>query len=328
MKLSIYLFTSWDVSPESERTKMAELDTQLACARDCGFEGVWMAEHHAARRYFPPPLQLLPWIAARYPEFSLGTAILLAPLYHPLHLAEATAAVHLMTGGRLAVGVGAGFRAAEFDAFGVDRESRFKNLEVGVQTLKRLWAGEEVDFDRPPYHGKRCTLQATLEHPPTILWGVVTTASIEKAARLADGIIPPPSRGFDDQLSLMAEFDTVRGNPARAKPMIVDIALGRDRSEAMDRARVYLRNEWTSHRHGRASNPDQDLISRDAEAFDELVDNRALVGTPEYVVSRLHELQARGVNEFVLRLQHLGTPIEVVLEYIRGLGRSAYGSSA
>jgi alkanesulfonate monooxygenase SsuD/methylene tetrahydromethanopterin reductase-like flavin-dependent oxidoreductase (luciferase family) len=284
-----------------------------------------MAEHHAASRYFVPPLQLLPWIAGRYKEFSLGTAILLTPFYHPLHLASATAAIHLMCGERLSVGVGAGFRVAEFDAFGVDRDSRFKQLREGVEIVKRLWAGDEVDLDLPPYRGRRSTVQAEFEHPPLILWGAVTSASVSTAARLADGIIPPPTGGFAEQLSLMRQFDEVRGAPAQARPMIVDVAIGRDRTQALERAATYLRGEWASHKHGRTTNADQDLISRDAEAFVELVDERALVGSPEYVADRLRELEASGVSEFVLRLQHLGTPVEIVLEYIRSLGREVYG---
>ena len=61
------------------------------------------------------------------------------PLYHPVALAEELATLDIMTRGRLVVGVGAGYRADEFTAFGMDFAQRFAMLDESVALMKRLW---------------------------------------------------------------------------------------------------------------------------------------------------------------------------------------------
>src|SRR5262249_58820990 len=81
-------------------------------------------------------------IAARTRRTRIGTAVTLAPIRHPLHLAEEAAVVDLLSDGRLELGIGAGYIPNEFELFGVDMGTRFTDLYDTYRQLREL-------FDRP-----------------------------------------------------------------------------------------------------------------------------------------------------------------------------------
>jgi alkanesulfonate monooxygenase SsuD/methylene tetrahydromethanopterin reductase-like flavin-dependent oxidoreductase (luciferase family) len=83
-------------------------------------------------------------IAARTKRVRIGTAVLLAPLYHPTSLAEEATVVDLLSGGRLELGIGAGWRVPEFDLFGADVNKRYATTVATVRELRRLWADPRV----------------------------------------------------------------------------------------------------------------------------------------------------------------------------------------
>jgi alkanesulfonate monooxygenase SsuD/methylene tetrahydromethanopterin reductase-like flavin-dependent oxidoreductase (luciferase family) len=106
-----------------------------------GLGAVWVTEHHGfADGYLPQPLVFCAAIAARTSRVRIGTAISIAPLMHPLALAEQAAVVDVLSGGRLELGIGAGYREDEFAAFGADHKRRYETLEQTALTLPELWS--------------------------------------------------------------------------------------------------------------------------------------------------------------------------------------------
>jgi alkanesulfonate monooxygenase SsuD/methylene tetrahydromethanopterin reductase-like flavin-dependent oxidoreductase (luciferase family) len=113
---------------------------RVAWAESLGIESVWLTEHHFFEDgYLPQPLTLAAAIAARTERIRIGTAILLAPLRPAVDIAEQAAIVDLLSGGRLELGLGAGYVAAEFEAFGADLGRRFELLEERAGVVGRLW---------------------------------------------------------------------------------------------------------------------------------------------------------------------------------------------
>jgi alkanesulfonate monooxygenase SsuD/methylene tetrahydromethanopterin reductase-like flavin-dependent oxidoreductase (luciferase family) len=122
----------------------AALD-RVVRAESLGIESVWLTEHHFFDDgYLPQPLTFAAAIAARTERIRIGTAILLAPLRPAVDIAEQAAIVDLLSGGRLELGLGAGYVAAEFDAFGADIGRRFELLEERAREVRRLWDEEAV----------------------------------------------------------------------------------------------------------------------------------------------------------------------------------------
>jgi alkanesulfonate monooxygenase SsuD/methylene tetrahydromethanopterin reductase-like flavin-dependent oxidoreductase (luciferase family) len=111
-------------------------------AESLGADSVWLTEHHFFEDgYLPQPLTFAAAIAARTKRIRIGTAVLLLALRHPVHVAEEAAVVDILSNGRLDLGVGAGYRIPEFEAFGVDISDRFGRLEQLIQQVRDAWRG-------------------------------------------------------------------------------------------------------------------------------------------------------------------------------------------
>jgi len=108
-------------------------------AERLGIGAVWCTEHHFFDDgYLPQPLTWCAAVAARTSRIAIGTALIVAPLHHPIELAEQAAVVDQLSGGRLELGLGAGYVAREFDAFGVNRSKRAARTEALAKEIRRL----------------------------------------------------------------------------------------------------------------------------------------------------------------------------------------------
>lgn len=117
----------------------------LVRAEALGCDAAWFTEHHGFDdAYLPQPLVLAAAVAGRTSTMRLGTGIALGPLRHPRHLAEEAALVDVISGGRVEVGIGAGYSQREFDWFGADITRRFTTTDAAAVEVRRLLASGEV----------------------------------------------------------------------------------------------------------------------------------------------------------------------------------------
>lgn len=185
-------------------------------AERLGFDGVWVSEHHFTDDgYMSAVLPVLAAIAARTERVALGTNVALAPLYHPLRLAEDAAVVDLIAGGRLLLGLAIGYRNAEFDAFGVAKRERVARLVECVELCRKAWTGEPFDHQGPLVATTGLTVRPVPPGPPEIWLGGWVDASIVRAAELADGYISPVGAPDDTRrrLEVLDEATTRLGKP-------------------------------------------------------------------------------------------------------------------
>jgi alkanesulfonate monooxygenase SsuD/methylene tetrahydromethanopterin reductase-like flavin-dependent oxidoreductase (luciferase family) len=113
-----------------------------------GAAAIFLGEHHlTADGYIPQPLTIAAAIAARTRRIRIGTSVVVASFRHPLHIAEEAAVVDVLSGGRLELGLGAGYVPTEFEAFGVPRADRFRLLASAIAEVRRLLG--EVVTPRP-----------------------------------------------------------------------------------------------------------------------------------------------------------------------------------
>jgi alkanesulfonate monooxygenase SsuD/methylene tetrahydromethanopterin reductase-like flavin-dependent oxidoreductase (luciferase family) len=110
-------------------------------AEHLGAHSIWVSEHHLFDDGFlPQPLTFAAAIAARTMRVRVGTAVVIAPLYPAIQIAESAAVVDLVSDGRLDLGLGAGCRLAEHAAYGVDGDARVETADERVRELRSLWA--------------------------------------------------------------------------------------------------------------------------------------------------------------------------------------------
>jgi alkanesulfonate monooxygenase SsuD/methylene tetrahydromethanopterin reductase-like flavin-dependent oxidoreductase (luciferase family) len=111
---------------------------QAVYAEQLGFDSVWLSEHHFTDEGYLPCLPaVLGALAARTSAVRLGTAVPLAPLHHPLRLAEDLAVVDQLSEGRLDVGVAPGYKPEEFATLGVPKGERGARTDETIEILKR-----------------------------------------------------------------------------------------------------------------------------------------------------------------------------------------------
>lgn len=159
-----------------------------------GFDLVYFGEHHAAEDgYLPSPLAASAAVAGRTRRIRFRP-ILLAPLYHPLRLAEDIAVVDLLSGGRISPVFAAGYRPPEFEMFGVGLGERRRRVTEAVEVCKQAWRGEPFEFE-----GRTVTVTPTpVQNPrPPILMGGAAEATARRAAHIADGFEPAEPRFWE-----------------------------------------------------------------------------------------------------------------------------------
>ena len=133
-----------DQADAAERYRLAT--AQIIHAERCGFDSAWVAQHHFHEDEggLPAPLVFLAHVAAQTTRIRLGTAIVTLPLELPIRVAEDTAVLDLLSGGRLEVGVGPGGNLSAYEAFGLDSAERGTLLVRYLEVLRDAWAGRPL----------------------------------------------------------------------------------------------------------------------------------------------------------------------------------------
>lgn len=165
-------------------------------AEKLGYGAVWLPDH-----ILPPgpygetfggvfePVVLLTAIAARTTRLRLGTSVIVLPLRSPFVLAKEVATLDALSGGRVELGLGAGWNRTEFESVGADFRTRGRRLEEGIQLLRHLFARAPDGFQGRFYGYERGVFEprpAQSGGPPIILGGM-SDAAVLRAARIADG---------------------------------------------------------------------------------------------------------------------------------------------
>ena len=163
-------------SPVKRFNQTVEL-TRLA--RDAGFDSISCGQH-----YLSPPyqnLQTIPLMArlsADSGDMSIILGVLLLPLYSPVEVAENVASLDVISGGRVVLGVGLGYRDMEYEAFNVERRHRVPRFLESLDLIKRLWTEDDVTFEGEHFRLRGAELhQSAPSRSPTRLYGSPPTTT-------------------------------------------------------------------------------------------------------------------------------------------------------
>jgi probable F420-dependent oxidoreductase len=272
-----------------------------------GFDSVWAAHHVAlpyerASRYpykhsgtevamapgmqWLDPLVTLALVAGITDRVRLGTSVLVLPYRNPVNLAAETAALDVLSDGRLVLGVGAGWMREEFQALGIDPRERGARTDEYIQLLRTLWTQDPARFEGRFVSVDGLVLATTprSEGGPPIWVGGNTDVALRRALRLGDGW-----HGFE---VYPEDVPQVRERLARLGDEI-----GRD--------------------------PDELVLSvvrglmppgREEESF--VPDRRMLAGSTEAVVDELGRYAEQGVMDVVIQVSLLAPLVPDALEWV------------
>ncbi|HET9672595.1 MAG TPA: LLM class flavin-dependent oxidoreductase [Actinomycetota bacterium] len=155
--------------PEVERdVRWPEYLAMARAAEESGFDSIWVGDHYLYRGDGRPergPWEawtLLAGLAAATERVRLGPLVACLAFHDPAVLAKMASTVDEISGGRLVVGVGAGWNRTEFEAFGIPFDHRASRFEESFGILRRLLAGERVTSEGRWHR----TVDAVLLPPP------------------------------------------------------------------------------------------------------------------------------------------------------------------
>jgi alkanesulfonate monooxygenase SsuD/methylene tetrahydromethanopterin reductase-like flavin-dependent oxidoreductase (luciferase family) len=168
-------------------------------AERLGADSLWFSEHHGFEDgYLPQPLTFAAAAAARTTRVRLGTGILVAPLRKTAQLAEEAAVVDIISGGRLDLGLGAGYRVPEFDLFGTDFTERYRILDTQVRELRRLWGDGGPSSSLTP---------APIQEKLPIWLGYQGPKGARRAGRMGEGLLTLAKTSWPHYREGLAEGD-------------------------------------------------------------------------------------------------------------------------
>jgi alkanesulfonate monooxygenase SsuD/methylene tetrahydromethanopterin reductase-like flavin-dependent oxidoreductase (luciferase family) len=155
-------------------------------AEALGYHSTFLVEHHfTGFGQVSASLNLLTWIGAHTTTLRLGTAVLVLPWHNPVLLAEQVATLDLLSGGRVDVGIGTGYRANEFAGFCLPKEEAEARFDECLEVMLKAWTSDTPWSHRGPYWQFEGVVveppTAQKPHPP-VWMGAGSPASIKKVA--------------------------------------------------------------------------------------------------------------------------------------------------
>ncbi len=271
---------------------IAGIYTYAARAEELGFESLWAWDHVllGVEPSFPivDSITMLGAIAARTRTIKLGTGVLVLPLRNPVVAAKALGSLDVISGGRLILGVAAGWYAREFDAVGVPFKQRGKIFERNLDILVRLWTQERVTLKVDEFNLREAVMvpRAVQRPRPPILIGGYVDAVLKRAGTVGDGWLTyfytPES--FTKSWEKVKTFarDAGRDPAALTSTNQLAVYVGTSRAQTAEDMRHWLSTEW------------------DTAAWSESTIEHAIHGSPEECVAQLKAHVATGVDRIIL----------------------------
>lgn len=259
-------------------------------AEGAGFQALSANDHLVFGRPWLDGPTALATVLSRTGRMALATTVALPVVRGPVALAKSLAAIDLLCGGRLVVGVGPGSSSGDYAAVGVPFEERWKRLDEAVQALRALWSGDGPPFRGEFYSTAGLTLKpypAQRPGPPVWIGSWGSQAGLGRVARLGDGW-------------LASAYNTTPEAFATARRRLAERlrAVGRDPDgfpNAIATMFFYITEERaTSERMVR------EVLSPTLNRPEEELRERLLVGPAEECAEKLEAYRAAGATRIFL----------------------------
>ena len=161
----------------------AEVSEQVALADRLGYATAWFAEHHFSNYCMcASPLMMVAHCAATTRNIRLGTAVVVLPLYNPVRLIAEIASADAMSGGRLMLGIGAGYQPYEFERFGVDIKDKIEMTDEFLELIGMAFKSDFFSYDGKHYKMPKTHIAARPVQKPLPIYVAGHTFEMFRAA--------------------------------------------------------------------------------------------------------------------------------------------------
>jgi alkanesulfonate monooxygenase SsuD/methylene tetrahydromethanopterin reductase-like flavin-dependent oxidoreductase (luciferase family) len=193
------------ISFSGEQRSLGDLIAFTKAARELGYTHLCANDHLVFSRPWLDGPTTLAAVLAHSGEMTLATTVAVPVLRGPAATAKILAAIDVLSGGRLLVGLGPGSSARDYELVGVSFDERWKRLDEAVQTLRAFWRADDIPFEGGFYSSAGFTLApppAQRPGPPIWIGSWGSPAGLKRVARLADGWL---ASGYNTTPELFAQ---------------------------------------------------------------------------------------------------------------------------
>jgi alkanesulfonate monooxygenase SsuD/methylene tetrahydromethanopterin reductase-like flavin-dependent oxidoreductase (luciferase family) len=264
--------------------------TQIEAAENWGLDVVWLAEIHMnpTRSLLTAPLTVASAIAARTSRIKIGTAVQILPLGHPLRLAEETATIDQISGGRLIFGVGRSAFPRAYNAYGIPYEESPQRFAEALDIIKKAWTQETSSHEGRWHSFENFTLvprPVQQPHPEVRIAASqhdTYTHIGELGYPLFSAVRATPLSELAYHTAAYREAWAAAGHPGEPRAYLqVPIYVAATREAALAEAEAGLMR-FSTYR--------PDLI-RGPMNYETALREKGIVGTPEMLAARLKQLR-------------------------------------
>jgi alkanesulfonate monooxygenase SsuD/methylene tetrahydromethanopterin reductase-like flavin-dependent oxidoreductase (luciferase family) len=286
-------------------------------AEDGGFSIAWAAEHHALEMTIAPdPFQILTWWGAHTNRIRLGTAVAVAPYWHPIRLAGEAAMTDLLTGGRLEFGIGSGAYQREFDRMfpGLKQTDGWRYMQEMLPAVLALWKGDyehNGEFWKFPL-STSVPKPVQKPHPP--IWvaaraPVTYDFAVKHSLNIQSWPLTRPMSEAELYMGRLNE--ALANNPGKPRPkmaMMRHTAVYDKKDDWMVPVRAAQRQlgqfenlfkNLGDVKNGFPKEVDLAAINNRDEYDPKMLSTNLMFGTPDEVIAKLKPYEALGVDEFL-----------------------------
>ena len=223
-------------------------------ARQSGFASLWVPHHYLTQPIqMLAPVPLLSYLLRDAEGMTIGPNILIMPLLNPVHVAEDAVTLDRLSGGRYVLGIGIGYREAEFQALNVPFKERAQRMNESIELMRRLWTEDKVT-----YQGKifkvddlGIGLKPLRKGGPPIWVAAVVDAAVKRAALLGDAWLITNFAHLSVLVPQMAMYrqplaEAGKPFPAEA-PITRECYIGPTRAKALEECKAALQYKYGAY---------------------------------------------------------------------------------
>ncbi len=334
MQFGLFSHIPWPEGTDAGQI-LAETTEQVQYGEALGFQSAWFAEHHFTRYGLgSSSLLILGHIAARTETIRLGTAILVPPLHHPIRLAEETATLDLLSGGRLEVGFGRGSAGYEYNGYEVPQEESQARFQETIRIIENLWTTPEYSFDGQFYNLNRSTLvpPPAQKPPPMYIAATLTQATLDFVVSTGHPLIIGVVLDTPDVVALCRKFAQMSADAGHHVPLSripfsryfyvaeTEEEAIRDIRAALDWVLDMLQWRRTFTHGSEVVHRLDDFRQQRTElptSYEHLFQHRAIIGTPERCIAEIKALEEAGFDNFICNFDFGGIPHPKVMRSMK-----------
>ena len=315
--------------PRSDMRRVAAQALELVqIAEQGGFEIAWTPEHHTIEFTIAPnPFTILTHWAAHTRTIRLGTAVVVAPYWHPIRVAGEAALCDVLSNGRLEFGIGRGAYQFEFDrmAGGIPQTEGGAFMREMLPVLKSLWEGDHEHRGRYWSFPLATAVPKPVQKPHPPIWVAARdAATFDWAIKQGANIQATPLSRPNSEVTVLGKRfgEALAANPGQARPhflMLRRTCVYEDPDEWVTPVRTSI--EYGRHfenlfknigvvRNGFPEPVDVAVIANRSEYEPTFIRENMMFGTPEEVINKIEFYRSCGVDNYCYGAS-FGLPFDV-----------------